>query len=151
MPWPDSKNNYKNQNSDTHKNKKEEAMEIRTSAPDCFSHMAQAYKNKDNFFVIDDARTGINPAYSTLLDMGKQAGLAPRQWIGVLSSLGLAGAGLWLARTAVLDPEPTSKLSLLLCGGVVCLAAGGLSAIRILTGQIPPNVSVSSQGFDIRW
>ncbi len=110
MPWPDSKNNYKNQNSDTHKNKKEEAMEIRTSAPDCFSHMAQAYKNKDNFFVTDDARTGINPAYSTLLDMGKQAGLAPRQWIGVLSSLGLAGAGLWLARAAVLDPEPTSKL-----------------------------------------
>ncbi len=33
----------------------------------------------------------------------------------------------------VADSEPTSKLGLLIGGGVICVAGGGFSAIRILT------------------
>ncbi len=127
------------------------SRKIKTSDPACFKKMAQAYKKKDNFIFSDDAQTGINPAFSTLLDMGRQAGLGPQQWLGVLSSLGLAGSGLWLVRAAVLDPEPTSKLSLMAGGGVVCLVCGGFSAIRILTGLVPPSVSANPQGFEISW
>ena len=58
---------------------------------------------------------------------------------------------MWLVRAAIMDPEPTSKLSLLITGGVVCLAGGGFSAIKILTGECPPNISISSQGMKVGW
>ncbi len=120
---------------------------IKTSDPSFFKKMAKAYRNRDNFIFTDDAGKGINPGDSTLLDMGRQAGLSPQQWIGALSSLGLAGAGLWMMKTGVLNREP-----LLVGGGLFCLASFGSAAIRILTGVIPPNVSLNpQQGLEFSW
>ncbi|RLC10043.1 MAG: hypothetical protein DRI57_20995 [Deltaproteobacteria bacterium] len=131
--------------------KENDMTKIRTSDRDWFKEMAKAYKRKDSFLFTDDAVTGINPAYSTLLEMGKQAGLDAREWLAVLASLGMAGAGVWAVRAAILDPEPTSKLTLMIGGGAACLIGGGFSAIRILTGHCPPNISVSPDGMKIAW
>jgi len=125
--------------------------QIRTSDPAFFRKMAKAYKNRDSFFFTDDAGTGIDPGISTLLEMGKKIGLSGGDWLGALAALGLAGAGVWLVRAAILDPEATSKLTLLIIGGVVCLAGGGFSAIKILTGERPPNISISPQGMKVGW
>jgi hypothetical protein len=50
-----------------------------------------------------------------------------------------------------MDPEPTSKLGLLIGGGVTCVLCGGFGAIRILTHLKPPNVRVTAQGIEIAW
>jgi len=70
--------------------------------------------------------------------------------LGALPSAGLVGVGVWMVRAAIVDPEPTSKLSLLIGGGVLCIVGGGFSAIRNMGGQAP-NVSVGSQEFEVRW
>jgi hypothetical protein len=51
---------------------------------------------------------------------------------------------------AFLDPEPTSKLGLLVGGGAVCVLTGGLTAVGILIWR-RPNIEVSGKGFVIRW
>ena len=52
---------------------------------------------------------------------------------------------------AFLDPEPTSKLGLLVGGGAVCLLTGGLTAVAILTRRRPPTIEMSAAGFKISW
>jgi hypothetical protein len=52
---------------------------------------------------------------------------------------------------AFLDPEPTSKLGLLVGGGAVCVLTGGLTAVRILTKMRPPNVQIGPSGMKIFW
>ena len=52
---------------------------------------------------------------------------------------------------AVLDPEPTSKLGLLVGGGAVCVLSGGLTAVAILTRRRPPTIEMGPGGFKIRW
>lgn len=125
--------------------------EIRTSEGDWVRKLAEAYKNKINVIFIDDAGLNINPDIQTLLEMGQEAGIDPKEWIAVLISVGVAGAGVWMIAAALADPEPTSKLGLLIVGGSISLVGGGFSAIRVLTKQKPPTVEVSQEGFKIEW
>lgn len=52
---------------------------------------------------------------------------------------------------AFVDPEPTSKLGLLIGGGLACVLGGGFSAIRVLTRAKPPHVRITPLGFEIDW
>ncbi len=124
---------------------------IRTSDQKWFENLAKAYKERRPVRLIDDANVGIDPARQSLLEMGKQAKLTRQEWTGVLISLGMVGVGIWMVLAAILDPEPTSKLGLLIVGGSVCILGGGFSAIRILTKLRPPSVRVTGKGFDIVW
>jgi hypothetical protein len=63
--------------------------------------------------------------------------------------MSVAGAAAVLL--AFLDPEPTSKLGLMVGGGLACVLGGGFSAIRILTREKPPSVRVRPSGFEIEW
>ncbi len=72
-------------------------------------------------------------------------------WAAVGVSVGISAAGLAMVVLAFLDPEPTSKLGLLVGGGAVCVLTGGLTAVGILTRRRPPNIEVSAGGFSIRW
>ena len=83
--------------------------------------------------------------------MGLKAGLALEEWIAVGVSIGVSAAGITMVVLAFLDPEPTSKLGLLVGGGAVCVFSGGFSAIRILTKLRPPSVEVSPRGIRISW
>jgi len=84
--------------------------------------------------------------------MGKKAKLSPREWTGVLVSLGIAGMGAWLMVMAVLDPEPYTKVAAAIATGAVLLGTGGLVAVRVLTHVKPPNIRVSKTGlFEIYW
>jgi hypothetical protein len=63
--------------------------------------------------------------------------------------MSIIGVGLVIA--AIIDPDPTSKLGLLIAAGGVCILGGGFTAIRILTKIRPPSVIVSKEGFVIKW
>ena len=127
------------------------SREIRTSDPGWLAELATAYRREQDVLVIDDAGIGLDPENQSLLGMGKAAGLGRREWAGVGVSLGLSGVGLWMVVAAVLSPEPTSKLGLLIGGGSVLLLSGGFSAIRLLTDRRPPVVEVTRLGVRISW
>lgn len=126
-------------------------MTVRTSEPGWLQALAQAYRDELPVLVVDDAGVGIDPLNQSLLTMGKQAGFSRREWGGVLVSLGMSGFGLWMVVAAILSPEPTSKLGLLVAGGSVLLFSGGFSAIRILTDRRPPVIEVTRLGVRISW
>jgi hypothetical protein len=66
-------------------------------------------------------------------------------------AVGLSAAGVLMVVLAFLDPEPTSKLGLLVGGGAVCVLTGGLTAVGVLTRRRPPNIEISARGFRISW
>jgi hypothetical protein len=124
---------------------------IQTSDSSWLKQVAQAYRQRHAVVIVDDAELGIDPQNQSLLAMGREAGLARQEWASVLISLGMSGAGIWMVVTAIVSPEPTSKLGLLVLGGSVLIFSGGFSAIRILTDQRPPTVEVTSRGIRLSW
>jgi len=51
---------------------------------------------------------------------------------------------------AIWDPEPTSKLTVLLAGGVGFIGIGGLSILRLLTKETPTTISLG-HGWGLSW
>ncbi len=126
-------------------------VQIKTSSREWLKELAKAYKSRKRVKLIDDAGLGIDPSSQSLFDMGQRTDMSMRDWVGVLVSLGLGGAGIWMVRLAFLDPEPTSKLWLLVSGGCLALVTGGGMAIWILTERRPPTVRASPEGFEVCW
>jgi hypothetical protein len=124
---------------------------IRTSDRGWFALLARAYKTRTPVLLVDDAKIGIDPQSQSLLAMGMRAGLSPSDWVAVGVSVGISAAGIAMVVLAFLDPEPTSKLGLLVGGGAVCVLTGGLTAVGILTRRRPPSIEVSPRGFSIHW
>jgi hypothetical protein len=128
-----------------------ERVTIRTSETGWMARLAETYRRRTPILLVDDAEVGIDPSTQSLWDMGRRAGLRREEWAGVLVALGMVGVGIGMTVAAIIDPEPTSKLGLLVAGGIVCAAGGGFSAIRILTKQKPPDVKLSKSGIHIEW
>jgi hypothetical protein len=126
-------------------------LTIRTSEPGWLAQLAKAYRNRDQVIIIDDANVGIDPSSQTLLDMGLKTKLSGKEWTAVMISGGMTIFGATVVVLAILDPDPTSKLGLLIASGALLALGGGFSAIRILTKHKPPNVRVSRNGIEIEW
>jgi hypothetical protein len=125
--------------------------EIRTTEKNWLNKLAIAYKEQKNVLLIDDANIGIDPNTQTIFHMGKINNLTMREWVSLGVSIGLGAAGMYMIIAGIADPEPTSKLGLLIGGGVVCVVSGGFSAIWILTGKKPPKIRLNKNGFIIEW
>lgn len=123
---------------------------VRTSRADWLGRLAQVYRKRRPALLVDDAGLGIDPASQTLLDMAKKARLS-KQELAAVCALGMSATGITMIVLAVVDPEPTSKLGLLIAGGAVSLLGGGFTAIRILTKHNPPNVKITPEGIEIAW
>ncbi|HEX8712891.1 MAG TPA: hypothetical protein VF730_13520 [Terracidiphilus sp.] len=124
---------------------------VRTSQPRWLDALARNYKDRSPVVLVDDAGIGLDPSSQTLLLMAKQAGLSQREVAGACVAAGMSAVGITMIVLAFLDPEPTSKLGLLVAGGTVCTIYGGFSALRIFTKHTPPNVRVSPRGIEISW
>ena len=124
---------------------------VRTSDPGWLRSLALLYKARHAGVLVDDAHLGSNPEDQTLLQMARVSGLSKREIAGVSVALGMSGVGVTMVILAFLDPEPTSKLGLLVGGGAVCVLGGGFSAIRILTQHKPPNIRATAKGIEIFW
>jgi len=83
--------------------------------------------------------------------MGQKGKLTTPEWVAVATSLGVAATGAFLVVMAVVDPEPFSKIGFALGAGSVMTLGGGFAAVRILTRQKPPTITVSAKGFEISW
>ncbi len=124
---------------------------IRTSQPGWFQRLAKAYRDRQPILLVDDARVGIDPQSQSLVAMGIKAGLSAADWTAVGVAVGISAAGMMMVVLAFLDPEPTSKLGLLVGGGAVCVLTGGVTAVAVLTRRRPPNIEISPAGFKITW
>jgi hypothetical protein len=124
---------------------------VRTSQPGWLEALAKVYKNRRPALLIDDAGIGVDPSSETLFDMAKKAKLSAREISAVCIALGMSAVGIVMVISALFDPEPTSKVGLLLVGGVTCLLGGGFTAIHILTKHKPPNIRVTAEGFELSW
>lgn len=83
--------------------------------------------------------------------MGRQAGLGLTDWKRVAGCAGISVFGAGLIGLAMLDPEPTSKLGLILGSGAFCILSGAGGALYLLTGLKPPTVERDGAVFRIRW
>ncbi len=110
---------------------------VRTTDDDWLLIALEFYKKKAAFTFIDDAELGLTAAdlgsAVTLMRAAKNKGGATiKTIVSVLTGLGLSGAGLWMIAAAIFDPEPTSKLGLLVAGGVLITMTGGLGTFHAL-------------------
>lgn len=126
-------------------------LTIRTSEKDWLARLTQAYRQHTEVDLIDDAGAGIDPARQSLLQMGLTGKLTRREWTAVALSAGLTVFGAGMIVAAVLDPDPTSKLSLLVGSGALLALTGGFQTIRLLTRQRPPSITISAHGIHIDW
>ena len=127
---------------------------IKTSDAGWMERLARAYRDRTTVVVVDDAGAGIDPARQTVFEMARLVRLSTREIAGVAVALGMSGAGVLMVVLAFLDPEPTSKLGLLVGGGALCVFTGGLTAVRILVSHKPPRVRVEAghvARFEISW
>ena len=124
---------------------------IKTSERGWLAEIAKAYKARTPVVVIDDANVGIDPGKDSLFIMGKKAKLSTEEWVAVMVALGMAIAGGYLLVMAILDPEPFSKMAFALGSGSILVLGGGFASIRILTNHKPPNVKMTTRGFEVHW
>ena len=124
---------------------------IRTSEKDWLSRLTRAYREHAEVDVVDDAGIGIDPATQSLLQMGLAGRLTRKEWTAVTVSGGMTVLGASMVVLAILDPDPTSKLGLLVGSGALLALTGGFQTIRLLTRQKPPSITITAKGIHIDW
>ncbi|HSY03829.1 MAG TPA: hypothetical protein VK819_16820 [Acidobacteriaceae bacterium] len=124
---------------------------LRTSQQDWLAQLTRAYRNRTQVELIDDAGIGIDPATQSLLQMGVTGKLSRKEWTAVAISSGMTVFGAAMVILAIVDPDPTSKLGLLIGSGAILALTGGFQTIRVLTRQKPPNITISARGIHIDW
>jgi hypothetical protein len=129
--------------------KTNQELAVRTSQPDWLKALAVIYKHRKPMLLIDDAGLRVDPASFTLLQMAREVKLSGRETAGTCVALGLSAAGVGMIVQPFVDPEPTSKLGLLVAGGVTSFFCGGWRAIQVLTDLKPPSVRVTARGIEI--
>lgn len=110
---------------------------IRTSDPGWLDKALKAYRDRMPFHFTDDAGLGITEsdlvsAMALIRRAGQTGKMSWKDISQVLTGMGLSGVGIWLIAASIADPEPTSKLWILLAGGVVLILTGGLSILKAL-------------------
>jgi hypothetical protein len=127
------------------------ALTIRTSEADWLPRLTKAYREQSQVELIDDAGLGVDPATQSLLQMGASGRLTRREWTAVVLSGGMTLFGATLIVLAIVDPDPTSKLGLLVGSGALLALTGGFQTIRLLTRQKPPSITITAKGIHIGW
>lgn len=124
---------------------------IRTSESDWLKKLAKLYEARRDGTFVDDAGLGIDPTSQSLLDMARRGGLSTTEIVAVALACGMSAAGVWMVVAALADPEPTSKLGLLVAGGLLLAVTGGHSALQVLTNRKPPCVTLTGAGVKLSW
>jgi len=124
------------------------SVTIRTSQPGWLGQTVRAYRDRERFRFEDDAGVGFEAGdFESGVDFLAAASRHGTPWSRIaiaLAGIGIGAAGVWLIRLAVLDPEPTSKLAILLTGGVVMVVTGGYTLLWALGVKFRVRVSGSS-------
>lgn len=110
---------------------------IKTSNKEWLELALKEYSSKNEFTLIDDKVLGLkekdlNSAVSLIKAAKTKGKKSVKQITKVLLGLGLSSTGIYAIIIAIADPEPTSKLSLLLVGGIILAISGGYGTLRAL-------------------
>jgi hypothetical protein len=126
----------------------EEKQIIKTSEENWVKRAMKAYTQKQTFDLIDDKELGLSEkdvqsAVNLMRFLKKENHLNIKEISQVLVGLGITASGVWMVVAAIADPEPTSKLGLLIGGGLILAITGSLGTLRALGIQF----SVSGRAF----
>lgn len=122
--------------SDPKKKNNEVDLVVRTSDEKWLENTLKYYSEKKLFTLIDDIGLGLTEEdlkkASKLIKAAKRkAGMKVKEIAGAITSIGIAASGVVLIVLAFLDPEPTTKLTLLVAGGIVLALTGSLGALAV--------------------
>ncbi len=120
--------------------KREEPVEnpvIKTSEENWVERAMKAYTKKLSWRLVDDAEIGltekdVKSAINLLAFMKRGRMLKVKEISSILIGLGITASGVWIVLAAIADPEPTSKLTLLIAGGLILALTGSLGTLRAL-------------------
>lgn len=110
---------------------------IRTSETDWLEKAIKLYTEKQAFLLHDDAelkltRADLKSAVSLIRAAKSKGGVTRKQLLSLLTGIGITGIGVWIIAAAIADPEPTTKLGLLITGGLVLTFTGSFGALTSL-------------------
>lgn len=110
---------------------------LKTSNKEWLKVAIENYTKKQTFTLIDDARIGLTEkdlvsAVTLIRAAKKKGGFSIKTIAQALTSIGITGAGVYIVILAIADPEPTSKLGLLITGGLILAVTGSLGALSSL-------------------
>ncbi len=110
---------------------------VRTSETDWLEKSINLYTEKQAFLLQDDAglkltRADLKSAVSLIRAAKSKGGVSRKQILGLLTGMGITGIGVWIIAAAIADPEPTTKLGLLITGGLVLTFTGSFGALTSL-------------------
>ncbi|MFK8038205.1 MAG: hypothetical protein AB8B74_07955 [Crocinitomicaceae bacterium] len=128
---------------------------IKTSDIDWLEMALKQYASKNKFTFIDDAKLGLTEndlksAVSLIRASKSKAGKTVKQITAVLVGIGLSAAGIWIILLAIVDPEPTTKLGLLIAGGFVLAITGGYGTLRALGVSFSVIAKKGNMSFEIK-
>ncbi|MBZ9628155.1 hypothetical protein LB450_08600 [Psychroflexus sp. CAK1W] len=127
---------------------------VRTGDVDWLEEAIKCYKEKLSFTFIDDVKLGITEkdlksAVNLLRGAMTKNSNSWKSIVGVLSGIGINLTGLYIIRLAILDPEPTTKLGLLIGGGLVLVLTGSLGMLYSLGITFNISASYGSGKFEV--
>jgi hypothetical protein len=110
---------------------------VRTSEKDWLEKSLKLYTEKKLFKFIDDAglkltEEDLRSAVDLIRAAKSKGGVSWQQIVGVLAGIGITGVGVWIIAAAIADPEPTTKLGLLIAGGIILALTGSLGTLAAL-------------------
>ncbi len=128
---------------------------IKTSEPEWFETTLKQYSSKNEFIFIDDAQLGLTKtdlkSAVSLIKASKSKGKKTVKTItSVLVGLGLSSSGIWIVILAIADPEPTTKLGLLITGGFILAITGGYGTLRALGVNFTVTARKGDYSFEIK-
>lgn len=110
---------------------------VRTSEKDWLEKAIKLYTDKQHFTFEDDAglkmtEVDLRTAVSLIRAAKVKGGVTWQQIAGVLAGIGITGVGVWIIAAAIAAPEPTTKLGLLIAGGIILALTGSLGTLAAL-------------------
>ncbi len=110
---------------------------IRTSQTNWLKRALIQYRNANSFEFVDDASFGIRKKdlqspISLVKRVHDREIMTWKEIAQIVTGIGMAAIGLKLILLAIMDPEPTSRLAILLTGGVTLILGGSYAILKAL-------------------
>jgi hypothetical protein len=123
------------------------SVTIKTSEIDWLEKAVKCFTEKSAFTFVDDAKMGLTEtdlksAVNLIRGAKSKGNKTWKSIVGVLTGIGITGAGVYIIMLAIIDPEPTTKLGLLVGGGLLIALTGSLGVLSSLGVNF--NVSAKS-------
>lgn len=129
-------------------------MKIFTSDNEFIKKILQLFKKRKSFEVYDDKGYGFKKedfenALNFINKIKETTGLSWNEIGQILTGLGFSTAGIWLVRLAIINPEPISKINLLVTSGVFLILSGGFAILKAFGSNWNVNVNLGGNNFSI--